>query len=143
LSVLRYLRQHELVDRARSEGEWFLRQLTRLTKHPSVGDVRGKGLFAGIEFVADRKTKEPFPPETGFAKRVVDGAWEMGVILRSETGTSDGVNGEHILLSPPLTIGRDELTLICQVLDSAISDAERQVGLAPTDAPVHARSSAN
>lgn len=128
LAVLRYVRAHSLVEHAREEGAWFQTELgRRLSRYASVGDVRGLGLLAAVEFVADRTTKSAFPPELAFAARVVAAARERGVILRSETGTADGVLGEHVMLAPPLVAKRQHLGRVISVLSEAIDEVESRL----------------
>jgi adenosylmethionine-8-amino-7-oxononanoate aminotransferase len=124
LAVLRYIREHDLVTRARNEGERFIERMRGLARHETVGDVRGKGLLVGVELVADTTTKRPFPAETGFARRVVRYAWERGMVLHPMAGTLDGLVGEHLLLAPPLTTTREELNEIVEILDESLGLAE-------------------
>src|SRR5690606_38830549 len=90
LAVLRYLRRHGLVAKAREDGEWFFAKAERLRRHACVGDIRGKGLMMGIEFVADAASRRPLAPAGEFVRHVIDAAWMRGLILRGETGTIDG-----------------------------------------------------
>jgi taurine-pyruvate aminotransferase len=87
-------------------------------RHPWVGDVRGKGLFAGVELVRDRASKEAIGAEG--VKSVVDFARRSGVIV----GRSGGGRhlGSTIVLSPPLIITRPEIDRIVDVLDKAIAE---------------------
>jgi len=124
VAVLDYIREHDLVKRAETEGTWFLEQLASLERHPTVGQVRGKGFLAGVEFVADKETKAPLAPSTGFVERVVKEAWDRGMVLHAGRGTRDGVLGEHLLLAPPLVANRAELGQIVTILDEAITVAE-------------------
>lgn len=130
LAVLRYLRQNDLVRKAREDGEWFFTQAQALWRHPCVGDIRGKGLFMGIEFVANRESRRPFEPPGIFIRAVVDEAWQRGLIVSGESGTIDGQSGEHILISPPLIATRAELGKMLDLLDQSIAAAERSHGLA-------------
>lgn len=127
LQVLRILRREGLIEKAREDGAWFFDNAQQLRRHSVVGDIRGKGLMLGIEFVADAQTKEPFDPSVGFAARVTEECWRRGMIVRSENGTIDGRRGEHIMLTPPLIATRDELSRIIGVLDEAIERTVSQV----------------
>ena len=77
-----------------------------LGDHPHVGDIRGRGLFAGIEIVADKETKEPFPAEDKLASKIKAAAMEAGLICYPAGGSVDGKRGAHILLAPPFIIER-------------------------------------
>jgi adenosylmethionine-8-amino-7-oxononanoate aminotransferase len=111
----------KLVERSAENGAYLLDGLRELRRHPWVGDVRGKGLFAGVELVVDRATKEVAPPH--WIKGVVDFARRHGVIV----GRSGGGRhlGNTIALSPPLVITRPEIDRVVRVLDEAIAEAGR------------------
>ena len=110
--------EERLVERSAENGAYLLDGLRTLLKHPWVGDVRGKGLFAGIELVRDRSTKEAMPADK--IKGVVDFARRNGVLV----GRSGGGRhlGSTIVLSPPLVITRAEIDRIVAVLDKAIAE---------------------
>jgi adenosylmethionine-8-amino-7-oxononanoate aminotransferase len=122
LAVLRYLRDHDLVSNARVQGTRLIAGLQSLSgKHPIVGDVRGIGLLAGVEFVADRATKRVFPAERRVAAQVGEAALREGLITYPLQGCRNGVAGDMIKLAPPLSITADEVDEILEALDSAIS----------------------
>ena len=73
-------------------------------QHPHVGDIRGRGLFRGIELVEDRASKVPFDPKRGISKAFKKAAFEAGLICYPMGGTIDGVQGDHILLAPPFIL---------------------------------------
>jgi adenosylmethionine-8-amino-7-oxononanoate aminotransferase len=118
------LLEEKLVERAAENGAHLLDGLRTLLRHPWVGDVRGKGLLAGVELVKDRATKEIVPPDG--IKRVVDYARRHGVIV----GRSGGGRhlGSTIVMSPPLVITRPEIDRVVAVLDGAIAELGRQLG---------------
>lgn len=124
VAVLTYLKEHNLIERAREEGQWFLEQLEQLRRHPSVGDVRGKGLLAAVEFVADRETKAPFDPKLQFAKQVQERCRARGLIIASEQGTVDGIAGDYVLLAPPFIATREEMSQMIEILSQAIAEVE-------------------
>jgi adenosylmethionine-8-amino-7-oxononanoate aminotransferase len=126
LQVLRYVLDHRLFDAVTAKGAYLRAALDKLaTRHPIVGDVRGLGLFAGVEFVADRTTREPFPEEADVTRRVVRGARERGVlILPGIAGANHGRGGDHIQLSPPYIITRAQIDLVADVLDATLSEIE-------------------
>ena len=74
----------------------------RFGQHPHVGDIRGRGLFRGIEFVEDRETKTPFAPTKNVAGRFKKAAFEAGLICYPMRGTRDGNLGDHVLLAPTI-----------------------------------------
>jgi adenosylmethionine-8-amino-7-oxononanoate aminotransferase len=126
LRVLRYALDHQLFDDVEAKGEHLRTALDQLARrHPIVGDVRGLGLFAGVEFVADRTSREPFPEKTDITGRVVRGARERGVlILPGVAGANHGRGGDHIHLSPPYIITRAEIDFVAEVLDATLGEIE-------------------
>ena len=126
-AVIDYVVKHRLVERSAELGEYFHGKLKALYDHPTVGDVRGMGIFAGVEFVKDKESKEPFPPEQRFYRQVVDKCFENGLLVYPGVGTVDGVRGDHIQVAPPLVVTRDEIDEIVELLDRAIGEAESEV----------------
>ena len=126
-AVMDYVVKHRLVDRSAELGEYFHGKLKALYDHPSVGDVRGMGIFAGVEFVKDKESKEPFPPELRYYSRVVDKCFQNGLLVYPGIGTVDGVRGDHIQVAPPLVITRDEIDEIVELLDRSIGEVEAEV----------------
>lgn len=122
-AVLKYIEDHDLVARAATMGEHLRTGLCSLLDLPWVGDVRGAGLFLGVEFVADRSTKAPFRPERGFAKRVEAEALRRGVVTYACRGTVDLTAGDHMLFAPPLVLTEAEADRIVEVMREAITAA--------------------
>lgn len=119
LAVMRILEREALVERAAASP--LLGELRRvLIDHPRVGDVRGKGLMIGIELVADRETKAPFRRAEGFAERVRAAAFDTGLLVYPVTGCADGVDGDGIMLGPPLDIGSAEIDFILATLPTVL-----------------------
>jgi hypothetical protein len=126
LQVLQYALGHQLFDGVPAKGAYLRAALDRLAgRHEIIGDVRGLGLFAGVEFVADRATREPFPEKAGLTRRVVRGAMDRGVlILPGVAGANYGRGGDHIHLSPPYIVSEAQLDLVADVLDDTLSEIE-------------------
>jgi adenosylmethionine-8-amino-7-oxononanoate aminotransferase len=121
LATLRYLQEHGLVAATARKGPVLGRKLREgLGNLPSVGDVRGIGLMWGVEFVADRERKAPFPPEAHVAQRIADAAFERGLIVYASSGCVDGTAGDHLTLGPPLVITVDQMDELVLVLREAI-----------------------
>ena len=127
--VLRILRDEGLVDASAVKGQ-VLKSLLRghLGDHPHVGDIRGRGLLVGVELVADRETRAPFPRSMKLTEAVVGAARDRGLLLYSGTGNADGTNGDTILLGPPLVVTHDELERIAAGLADALTTALASVG---------------
>ncbi len=129
-AVLRYLQSRHLVQAANSEREGTIAHMLRhaldgLQDLPTVGDVRGIGLLLGIEFVADKKTKEPFAPERNFAGRVGQAAAQRGLLVYPMQGSVDGISGDHLLLAPPAVITDEQIECSLDQLGQAIIEAAR------------------
>lgn len=93
----------------------------RFGQHVHVGDIRGRGLFIGMELVADRDTKAPFDPALQLHGKIKAAAFEAGLICYPMGGTIDGKQGNHILLAPPFIMEDSHIPLIVDALDVAIS----------------------
>jgi hypothetical protein len=90
-----------------------------------VGDVRGLGLLWGVEFVADKKSKRPFPPDKNFAGRVGSAAMQRGLLVYPMQGCVDGVSGDHLLLAPPAVITEEQVDWSVKQLAVAIREVSR------------------
>lgn len=125
LAVLRYIQEHDLVRNAREGGAYLLGRLRELMpRHPIIGDVRGLGLMVGVELVADRATRAPFPPERQVAMAVTLEALERGLICYPGTGSVDGVLGDHLKFTPPLILTRAQADELVDILDRALGAVE-------------------
>ncbi|WIY27147.1 aspartate aminotransferase family protein [Parasedimentitalea psychrophila] len=121
LAVVRAMLDRGLVQRSAQMGEKLQSALvSRFGQHPNIGDIRGRGLFRGVELVADRETKTPFDPSLGLAKKIKKAAFEAGLICYPMSGTRDGVLGDHILLAPPFIITDEQILEVVDKLELAI-----------------------
>ncbi|MGC8718497.1 MAG: aspartate aminotransferase family protein [Thermodesulforhabdaceae bacterium] len=127
-AVLRYIEEHNLIERSRRMGEYLMDRLQVLRESGIVGDVRGLGLFAGVEFVRDKNRREPFEPERKIAMRIGQEAFKRGLITYPGSGGVDGKRGDHILLAPPFCIEEDEVDEMCHILMEAVSIVEVERG---------------
>ncbi len=124
LAVVRELTGRDLPTRAGVMGEKLQSALVAaFGQHPNVGDIRGRGLFRGVELVADRETRTPFDPSLGVAAKVKKAAVAAGLICYPMSGTRDGRNGDHILLAPPFIIEDAQIDELVTKLSGAISEA--------------------
>ncbi len=109
LATLRQIKAKRLVERCAAMELPFFQTLERLREHPLVGDVRGKGLLAAVEFVADRESREPLPRSARFAEHFTRAAFENGLIVWPNVGHVDGESGDLVMLAPPLTVSEAEI----------------------------------
>jgi adenosylmethionine-8-amino-7-oxononanoate aminotransferase len=113
LAVQRVIQEELLLDNVKKRGEQ-LRQLLRekFSDHPHVGDVRGRGLFIGVEFVQDRSSKAPFDPQRKVYAQLKAAGMQHGLLTYPSGGTIDGVRGDHVLLAPPFICTETDIELI-------------------------------
>lgn len=124
LAVLETIRRDNLLGNVVAMGEKMRDALIdRLGDHPQVGNLRGRGLFRGIELVRDRATKEPFEPSFKLSARIKQESMARGLMISTSTGTIDGKRGDHILLAPPYIIDEAGVARIVEGLGDAIDAA--------------------
>jgi len=128
LATLDYLEGHDLISRCSQLGRKLLSELKRLLSHPHVGDVRGKGLLIGVEFVRDKKKKTPFPRAEKYVESLIAEALERGLVLWPNIGHTDGSNGDLVMVAPPFPIKEAEISLIREKLESTLAEMERKFG---------------
>ena len=121
LAVQNIVSRDNLMDNVRAMGASIMDGLgQRLGEHPNVGDIRGRGLFIGIELVSDRETKTPFDPTVPLHTRIKQTAMESGLMCYPMSGTIDGQHGHHILLAPPFIIDDSHVEEIVSKLGDAV-----------------------
>jgi adenosylmethionine-8-amino-7-oxononanoate aminotransferase len=127
LAVLRYLQGRRLVQAADSgvkgtAGAKLSAGLESLREVATVGDVRGIAMLWGVEFVADKRSKKPFPPEMNFAGRVGQAAVKRGLMLYPMQGCVDGIAGDHLLIAPPAVISEEQIGWAVEQLRAAVEE---------------------
>ncbi len=128
LSVQQVIQEEELLPRVRLLGQQLMELLQqRLGEHPHVGDIRGRGLFVGLELVSDRESKQPFAPDSALDKRVKRRALDNGLMCYPMAGTIDGRQGHHILLAPPFILEREQLEQLVDLLAVSLDQAVEEV----------------
>ncbi|ETI68420.1 aspartate aminotransferase family protein [Neobacillus vireti] len=128
LAVLEYLEKNEIMREVENKGEYLRNELEKLiAQYSFVGDVRGKGLLLGIEFVEDRITKTPFPRHALVTQQMVSLAKEKGLIVYPAGAGIDGVNGDSIIISPPLTITTNEMEELIDLLAATFEAFSNQI----------------
>ena len=120
LAALDYLDRLQLIARCATRGELLHQSLSPLFKHETVGDIRGRGLLAGIELVADREKRTPFPRSRKVAERVAQLAMEEGLVVWPNTGHANGQDGDLIMLAPPFVVSEDEIGEIVRRLETVL-----------------------
>jgi hypothetical protein len=120
LATLELLENERLVERAASLGELLHARLERLRARPHVGDVRGRGLFAAVELVADKAARRPFPRAQRRAEALAARAFEAGLVVYPSTGCVDGRNGDLVMLAPPFVATEEQIETMVQLLEHAL-----------------------
>ncbi len=123
-AVLAEIEKRDLLANVRAMGETLGSELrARFADTPEVGDIRGRGLFQGLELVADPETKAPFEPALGLNRRIKAEAMARGLMCYPMGGTIDGKSGDHVLLAPPYIVSPQEIGMIVDRLGEAIDAA--------------------
>jgi adenosylmethionine-8-amino-7-oxononanoate aminotransferase len=120
LKTLEILEAEGLVERSRRLGETALAALRTLRDRPHVGDVRGRGLLIGLELVADKATRRPFPRMEGKAEALAAAAFAAGLLVYPSGGVADGTDGDVVMLAPPLVVSEPELGEMVEILGRAL-----------------------
>ncbi|MCA8234966.1 aspartate aminotransferase family protein [Burkholderia cenocepacia] len=129
LEVQRVIAEDKLLDNVKARGEQLRASLREhYGTHPHVGDVRGRGLFVGVELVRDRDTKAAFDPALKLHAAVKREAMQRGLMVYPMGGTIDGVHGDHILVAPPFVCTAQQIDTIVERLTGAIGAALASAG---------------
>ncbi|MDN6874267.1 aspartate aminotransferase family protein [Pseudomonas citronellolis] len=124
LAVQKTIEERDLLARVRSLGLDLQQRLQQaFGAHPHIGDIRGRGLFQGLELVAERDSKAPFPAEAKLHARIKKAAMQEGLLCYPMGGTLDGRRGDHILLAPPFILEEAQLDELVDKLQRAIDQA--------------------
>jgi adenosylmethionine-8-amino-7-oxononanoate aminotransferase len=124
LAVLKAIDDENLLANVAARGAQLRELLTaRLGQHPHVGDIRGRGLFCGVEFVRDRETKAPFPVTAKLAQKLKDSGMAEGLMIYPASGCADGVLGDHAMIAPPYIVSAGEIETIAARFEKAANRA--------------------
>ncbi|WP_422368621.1 aspartate aminotransferase family protein [Pelagibius sp.] len=127
VAVQRTLRSEGFLENVRGLAALLRSGLEdRFGQHPNVGDIRGRGMLMTLELVENRESKTPFPVQNGLSARIYRSAMSRGLIAHALGGTVDGVNGDHVVVCPPLIAAPEDLeaivTMLGQSIDTALSE---------------------
>jgi adenosylmethionine-8-amino-7-oxononanoate aminotransferase len=122
LAVIEYLEKNEILKHVKYKGNFLKKHLQVLkSRYPFIGDIRGKGLLLGLEFVSDPNSKTPFPREAKVTEKIVSIAKEIGLLLYPSSAGIDGINGDSIIIAPPLTITEKEMKELILLLNKTLA----------------------
>jgi len=127
LETIRQLKAQGLIERCAEMGEILQRRLAELLEHPNVGDVRGRGLFAGVEFVEDKATRKPFEPRLRFADSFAQAAQAAGLAVWPNSAYTTQENGDLVLIGPPFIISESEISELVERFRSALDTAIEKI----------------
>ena len=124
LAVMKEIEERNLIENVNNVGDELRKALeSTFGQHANVGDIRGRGMFLGMEFVADRDTKEPFEPAHQLNKKIKKLAFEEGLMCYPMGGTIDGKRGDHLLVAPPFIMQSSQIDEVIKPLERAIEAA--------------------
>ncbi len=130
LAVQQYIERNNLVERSAHIGSLMLQKLSRLSELPIVGDIRGKGLLLGIEFVKDKEKRTPFERELQVQEKIVERCFEKGLILvPGVSGNVDGILGDQIQITPPFIISKEVVDKLIDILKESIIEVQKGLKL--------------
>ncbi|KAL3428347.1 aminotransferase class-III [Phlyctema vagabunda] len=130
LAVQSTVREQRLVENVRVQGLYLEERLkSLLNDHPNVGDIRGRGLFWGLEFVKDKVSKTPFDPALGIAQRVHNVAISEphNLMVYPATGSAGGIMGDHVIISPSYFVTREDIEHIANGVAAAVRQAFKEL----------------
>ncbi len=124
LAVQKIIEREGLLQQVRQKGKNLMQMLRdKFKDHPHMGDIRGRGLFIGLELVQDRQSRETFEPEDKLNALIKQTAFENELLIYPGGGTADGISGDHILLAPPFIIKDEEMEMLVDRLALSIDQA--------------------
>jgi adenosylmethionine-8-amino-7-oxononanoate aminotransferase len=124
VAVVNAMLERGLIPKVGEQGGKLMQALdSAFGQHPHIGDIRGRGLFQGIEIVSDRESKVPFDPARRIASKVKSAAFDAGLICYPMSGTIDGKTGDHVLLAPPFIISDAQIDELVGRLSKALETA--------------------
>ncbi|MEI3605268.1 aspartate aminotransferase family protein [Pseudogracilibacillus sp. SE30717A] len=128
LAVINYIEKNNLVQKSADNGIYLKEKINRLAeKSKIIGDIRGKGLFIGVEFVKNKATKETFPRKFDLVNQIVQANFEEELLVYPANAGEDGLNGDAVILAPPLTISKAEIDDLVARFTRSLERVERSI----------------
>jgi adenosylmethionine-8-amino-7-oxononanoate aminotransferase len=121
-----YLLEHDLVERSARMGKYLLNAAENLKKHATVGDIRGKGLMVGVEFVRNKRSKETIERKLRYSNQLFNEALRQGLTILPGEGCDRGQSGDMVLIGPPFIITEKQIDELVHILDNVISLVEKK-----------------
>ena len=121
LEVVNYILKNNLIHNSQEQGKYLLSKLKELEKkYQFIGEVSGLGLFTGMKFVKKKNPLETFPASDQITNKIVDTALNMGLVLYGAQGCIDGINGDGIIIAPPLNVVKEDVDTIVNRLEQVL-----------------------
>jgi adenosylmethionine-8-amino-7-oxononanoate aminotransferase len=127
VAALEYYLRHDLASNSRRLGELLFELMQPVAASPLVGEVRGRGLFMGVELVEHKRTRRPFPPGASIGERLTQKCMDHGLVVYPGSGHAGGNAGDHVLVGPPLNIAEPELRELVRRLAAGVRDLELEL----------------
>lgn len=128
LAVLSYMKKEKLIESIPEKSAYLIDSLQKLQQtYHFIGDIRGRGLLIGIEFVKNQQTKEPFAHQLHFTQNFVEIAQNNGLIVYPAGLGIDGVNGDAIIIAPPFTITKKEIDELIRLLSLTLEQISETI----------------
>ena len=123
-AVLSYITDNDLVERSVQLGAEVQQRARQFLELPIVGDVRGRGMLLGVEYVANKKTRTPFSRNIRLCETITDRAFANGLVTCPISGVADGVDGDATVFKPPLTSPLDDVMTMLDILEDTIRQVQ-------------------
>lgn len=128
LAVINYIEKHNLVEQSAENGAYLKEKISQLAKKSEIiGDVRGEGLFIGVEFVQNKETKKSFSRKDNVVDKIVQANFDLGLLVYPANAGYEGLDGDAVILSPPLTITKKELDELLARFTRSLEEVESQL----------------
>ncbi|HEY8363361.1 MAG TPA: aspartate aminotransferase family protein [Tissierellaceae bacterium] len=125
--VMEIIERENYIENCAEQGQYLMERLQKLYEYPIVGDIRGKGLMIGIEFVKNQETKDPFDVSYNVKGKITNNCLEEGIVPYPGGGSVDGIRGDHILIAPPINITREEVDILYEKLEKAVKKTTEEL----------------
>lgn len=125
--VMEIIERENYIENCAEQGQYLMKRLQKLYEYPIVGDIRGKGLMIGIEFVKNQETKDPFDVSYNVKGKITNNCLEEGIVPYPGGGSVDGIRGDHILIAPPINITREEVDILYEKLEKAVKKTTEEL----------------
>jgi adenosylmethionine-8-amino-7-oxononanoate aminotransferase len=128
LAVINYIEKSNLVYKSEVSGDYLMERLKGVSvKHPIIGDIRGKGLMVGVEFVSNTFTKHPFSKDLSLTSKLVEKARDKGLLIYPATAGVEGGDGDAVIIAPPLNITKQEIDLLVEIFENTVHEIQGEL----------------